>query len=140
LYLVGHFHILYHDARKYEYQVGLSFDKIFTATNVQRGKVINTISNLYKTFTISGIYRIGRLKGYRNKGKAASPKECDAQAIAIKDITSVQKYVNKEIILLFTALNTVKGKIDVIPERNGNINSWIRAERTGFKVQTLLQK
>ena len=57
-----------------------------------------------------------------------------------KNTKKQQKYVNKQIILLFTALNTVKGKIHVIPERNGKIISWIRVERTGFiglKVQTV---
>jgi hypothetical protein len=55
--------------------LGLSFDKIFTTTNVQTGNVLNTISNLYITFTIPGIYTIGRLKECRNKEKTACPKE-----------------------------------------------------------------
>ena len=94
----------------------------------------------YITFTIPGIYRIVRLKLCRNKENPASPKECETQAFAIKARTNIEKYVNTQIILLFTALNTVKGEIDVIPERNGNISSWIRVERTdfiGLKVQTV---
>lgn len=47
--------------------------------------------------------------------KTASPKECKTQPVSIKAITKIKKYENKHIILLCTALNTVRSKVDVVP-------------------------
>jgi len=51
---------------------------------------------------------------------------------SIKALRNVHKYINKQITFLFTAMNTVRGKTEVIPERDGKINSLIRVEITGF--------